>query len=127
MSWRPLLERKGNSPVKDWRTSFFYEYFYENNFAVPTVFAVRTEVDKLVKYPDNEQWLELYNVKADPYETNNLAWHKAHARRQGELEKEFNRLARKVEFRIPDYVDQAPAEAGYTRPKRPKRKKAQAQ
>ena len=124
MSWRPLLERKGNGPVKDWRTSFFYEYFYENNFPIPTVLAVRTDVDKLVKYPDHKQWIELYDLKSDPYETNNLASDKSHAKRQGELETEFQRLSKKVEFRVPDYADKEPAEGASQPARRPNRKKA---
>jgi hypothetical protein len=41
-SWRPLLEGR---PVA-WRKAWFYEYFRENNYAVPTVLAVRTEASK---------------------------------------------------------------------------------
>jgi arylsulfatase A-like enzyme len=124
LSWRRLLERKGTGPVKDWRTSFFYEYFYENNFPIPTVLAVRTEVDKLVKYPDHKQWLELYDVKSDPYETNNLASDKSHAKRQGELETEFQRLSKKMEYRVPDYADKEPAEGASQPARRQNRKKA---
>src|SRR6185436_6821439 len=47
-SWRPLLEYAagpgGSAPP--WRTAFFYEYFYERNFAIPTTLAVRTETAK---------------------------------------------------------------------------------
>jgi hypothetical protein len=104
-SWRPLLERKGSGPVPGWRTSFFYEYFFERNFAVPTIFAVRTESAKLIQYPGHTDWTEVFDVKADPYEMNNLATNAAQSNFRADLESEFDRQAKKVDFRIPDYAD----------------------
>ncbi|MGZ5544935.1 MAG: sulfatase/phosphatase domain-containing protein, partial [Limisphaerales bacterium] len=104
-SWRPLLIRKGIGVVANWRTSFFYEYFYERNFAVPTIFAVRTEAGKLIQYPGHTDWTEAFNLKADPYEMNNLATNAAQKNFRAELESEFERQAKKVDFRIPDYAD----------------------
>jgi len=67
-SWKPLLEGK---PV-EWRKAFFYEYFRERNFGAPTVFAVRTETAKLIRYPGHDEWTELFDLAADPCETRNL-------------------------------------------------------
>src|SRR2546421_10371286 len=57
-SWRPLLEgTAGNA----WRPVFFYEYFYENNFATPTITAIRSGDRKLVKYPGHDDWTEMFD------------------------------------------------------------------
>ena len=50
-SWKPLLD----GTVSDWRRSFFYCYYYESNYRTPTMMAVRTGTDKLVKYPGHER------------------------------------------------------------------------
>jgi arylsulfatase A-like enzyme len=69
-SLRPLLE--GRTPP-DWRTAFFYAYFKEARYDAPTVLAVRTATQKLVTYPGREDWTEVFDLRADPYETRNLA------------------------------------------------------
>ncbi len=66
-SLRPLLEGR----EEGWRSSFFYAYFYENGFRVPTVTAVRTEKAKLIRYPGHEEWTELFDLSADPFEIHN--------------------------------------------------------
>src|SRR5207247_3150575 len=44
-SCRPLLD--GTST--DWRHAFFYEYFYETGFAMPTTTSPRTDDPKLIE------------------------------------------------------------------------------
>jgi len=109
-SWKPLLE--GNPP--GWRKAFFYEYFREKNFGAPTVFAVRTEAAKLIKYPGHDEWTELFDLAADPYETRNLAKDPARKDLLDAMLAEFDRQAKAVDFRVPDYADRdepgAPAE-----------------
>jgi len=58
----------------EWRDSFLYMYFREN-FApgFPTVLAARGERYKYIHLPnDGEHLDELYDLKNDPYELNNL-------------------------------------------------------
>jgi arylsulfatase A-like enzyme len=104
-SWRPLLE--GNAAA-NWRTAFFYEYFYERNYAIPTVLAVRTDKAKLIKYPGHDDWTELFDLAADPYEIKNLASDPAAKDLRAKMQAEFDRQAKVVEFRIPDFADPLP-------------------
>jgi arylsulfatase A-like enzyme len=99
-SLRPLFD--GGTPP-DWRTAFFYEYFREGNFAAPTVLAVRTTTQKLITYPGHNDWTELFDLGADPYETNNLAT--ANGALATRLRTQMDGLARAAGFRWP---------AGYT-------------
>ncbi len=101
MSWRPLLEGK----PAGWRAAFFYEYFRENAFSTPTVTALRTRAAKLVKYPDHEDWTELFDLGADPFETKNLARDPAHKDLRERLEAEYAAQAKVVGFKIPDFAD----------------------
>jgi arylsulfatase A-like enzyme len=60
-------------PVKNWRTSFLSEYFMEKSFPrVPSWQAVRDDQWKYIHYPELNGGDELYNLKKDPYEMQNL-------------------------------------------------------
>lgn len=73
-SFKRLLE--GNST--GWRTSWLYEYNFENEFPyTPNVRAVRTADWKYIHYPNGDgqpdtEMAELYNLKSDPLEAHNL-------------------------------------------------------
>lgn len=101
-SWRPLLEEKKDA---DWRKAFFYCYFYERNFRIPTVTAVRTEQAKLIRYPDHPEWTEVFDLRTDPYEMKNLANDANRADLRRELEAEYDRQKQRIDFRIPDFAD----------------------
>lgn len=88
-SWKYLLE--GN--VTDWRKEYYYEYFSEKGFGSPHVRAIRTEHAKLIKYPNHEEWTELFDLTADPYEIKNLINDAAHAELKQKLESEFKKQA----------------------------------
>lgn len=103
-SWRPLLEQKTDAP---WRDAFFYCYFNERNFGAPMTTAVRTDTAKLIRYPGHNDWTELFDVKADPYETRNLIADPAHAALRKELESAYDREAVAIAFRVPDFADGA--------------------
>ncbi|MFT3855913.1 MAG: sulfatase [Ilumatobacteraceae bacterium] len=106
-SWAPLVEGK---PVS-WRTSFLYEYFYENNYNTPTIVALRTEKAKLVKYPGEEGWSELFDLTKDKSERHNLYNEPAAAKLKAQLTAEFKRQEKLVHFRIPSYADTAAVDA----------------
>ena len=71
-SWRPLLE--GSSPA-DWRSAWFYEYTIDTGVTnTPSITAMRSPSAKLILYPVNAAYTELFDLSADPFETNNLAF-----------------------------------------------------
>ena len=69
-SFLPQLEGK---PAKDWRTGLLYEYFWERNFPqTPTLHALRGDRYKYINYTGIWDTDELYDLKNDPDELNNL-------------------------------------------------------
>ncbi len=103
-SWRPLLTGKADN----WRRSFFYEYFWEQQKgSPPTHTAVRTMNAKLIKYPGHEEWTELFNLAADPYETKNLFNDPASAALRRELEAEYAKQREAVAYVVPAYAEDA--------------------
>jgi arylsulfatase A-like enzyme len=112
-SLRPLLE--GKPPREPWRKAFFYEYFWERRFDIPTTLAVRTPDAKLIRYPGHDDWTELYDLRSDPYETKNLARDPPHGGLLKRMQDEFDRQAKQVDFKVPDYAHErmpAPATRG---------------
>jgi N-acetylglucosamine-6-sulfatase len=77
-------------PVKNWRTSFLSEYFMEKNFPrVPSWQAVRDSQWKYIHYTELNGADELYDLKKDPYEMQNMV-HDAPAvlaEKKGQLDK----------------------------------------
>jgi len=106
-SWRPLLEAEAGG-VANWRTAFFYEYFFERGYSIPTVLAVRTDNAKLIKYHGHDEWTELFNLDADPNETKNLVNDPGSKEFLAAMQKEFDRQAKEVGFKIPEFADPAP-------------------
>jgi arylsulfatase A-like enzyme len=120
-SWKPILEEKS----ADWRESFFYCYFFEKGFAnVPMTTAVRTADAKLIKYPGHDEWTEVFDLKADPYEVKNLAADPAYAELRQRLEAEYAKQAKAVDFRVPDFADRPGADDDKGGKKKPGKKKA---
>ena len=69
MSIVPLLERTS----ADWRDRVFYEYYWEMDFPqTPTMFGVRTERYKYIRYHGIWDTNEFYDLIQDPNEMRNL-------------------------------------------------------
>jgi arylsulfatase A-like enzyme len=119
-SWKPLLEEKS----ADWRESFFYCYFHEKGFNAPLTTAVRTTHAKLIKYPGHDEWTELFDLTADPYELKNLAVDPAHSALRKQLEAEYDKQAKAIDFKIPDFADKPAADGDGAKKKAGKKKKA---
>jgi len=102
-SWRPLLEGK----PAEWRKSFFYEYFWEQQRGnpTPTLTAVRTTTAKLIKYRDHDEWTELFDLARDPFETRNLFNDPSAAALRRELEAAYERQRTAAGYVVPAFAE----------------------
>jgi arylsulfatase A-like enzyme len=79
-SFRAVLD--GDTP-KDWQQVFYYHFheFPEPDHHVARHFGVRTERHKLIRYyfPEDRREWELFDLKADPLELNNVVLDPAYA------------------------------------------------
>lgn len=68
-SFTPLFDRT----EVPWRDRVFYEYYWEMDFPqTPTMFGVRTDRYKYIRYHGIWDTNEFYDLETDPNETNNL-------------------------------------------------------
>ncbi len=98
-SWLSLLNGRPG------RKSFLYEYFQEadKRYKRPTVIAVRTKQWKYVTYPlDNSLTSELYDLRTDPEELDNLFGNPEYAHIKDQMRNELTRLQKKTGFRYPE-------------------------
>ncbi len=85
---------------KDWRKSFLYSYWVDLNYPqYPRTLAVRTGDWKLVTYPDTDELSELYHLKDDPAEMNNLINNPEYQDRAAKLQREIDRLAAETDYK----------------------------
>ena len=78
MSFASLLSRD----EVPWRDRVFYEYYWEHDFPqTPTMFGVRTERYKYIRYHRISDTNEFYDLATDPDETQNLIDAPEHAER----------------------------------------------
>ncbi|MFI3314134.1 MAG: sulfatase [Rikenellaceae bacterium] len=90
VSLLPLLE--GNHP-KDWRTSLYYHYYeYPAEHSVKRHYGVRTERYKLIHYYNDIDTWELFDLKKDPSEMNNIYGQPKTEKITAQLKSELNRL-----------------------------------
>lgn len=85
-SLRPLM----NGKAKNWRTEFICEHLYELTY-IPKSEGIRTERWKYFRYLDHPEVEELYDLKNDPSEINNLASKKKHQKRLKEFRSKLNK------------------------------------
>ena len=64
------LRQRAPELVADVRAGRFS---FADRSAAKMTSCVRTASAKLIRYPGHEEWTELFDLKADPYETKNLA------------------------------------------------------
>jgi arylsulfatase A-like enzyme len=90
MEGRSFLPLALGRRVPDWRRSFFFEYFAESGWGLPSLEAVRTADNWMyARYPD---WEQLYWMAEDPYQIRNLAANPKYAARKDALAAELRRL-----------------------------------
>jgi len=102
-SFLPLLQGH-NVP---WRKELLYEYYWERNFPqTPTIHALRTDQYKYIRYHGIWDIDELYDLKADPLESNNLIFSPQHAQIVREMNKRLFALLEATQgMQIPLYPD----------------------
>lgn len=104
-SLAPLVEDR----AADWRQSFLAEYFLDPEYPnTPTWVAVRSRSAKLVKYPGQDDWTELFDLSTDPYETDNLAKDADRRPLLEEMEGELESQIRLVNYHVPAHVPDIP-------------------
>lgn len=103
MSMAPLFKRHSHQ----WRKSIFYSYWMERTPSIPRMVAVRTKNFKLIRYPDINDIDEMYHLKNDPHEMNNIARQPGYAPEKAELTGELDRLMKETGYlaNVPDPGD----------------------
>ena len=90
-SFKGLAE--GSTDPAEWREATLYEYFWEFNFPhTPTTFAIRTNDYKLIQYHGIWDTDELYDIRTDPQEMNNLIEDRDHLGTVVELRRQLHAL-----------------------------------
>ena len=84
-SLKPILVNEGKTPA-DWRKAAYYHYYeYPAEHSVKRHYGIRTQDFKLIHfYNDIDEW-EMYDMKADPREMNNVFGKPEYAEKQKEL------------------------------------------
>lgn len=88
------------SQDKNWRESFMFEYYVDDAYpyAGPNMLAIKTEDYKLVDAFLDDDIDELYDLKNDPGEMNNLINHPDYVEIQEKLRKDLEALKRKYNY-----------------------------
>jgi len=90
----PLL--RGETP-DDWRKSMYYRYYeFPGAHSVHKHYGVRTHRYKLIHFHDLNEW-ELYDLKKDPHEVNNVYGKPEYREITAELKLEIVRLQKKYQ------------------------------
>lgn len=105
LSWKPLLSARP-AALSSWRDDFLYQYFWEAKFpSTPTLIAVRTPFAKLIRYPGHDDWTELFDLAADPFETRNLFADPAAASLRASLSARLDALLLETGYHVPPSAD----------------------
>ncbi|MFK7733523.1 MAG: sulfatase-like hydrolase/transferase [Pseudomonadales bacterium] len=85
-----------------WRDGFLYQYWQEtflrSTAKWPSMLGLRTDTHKLVTYPEHENWTQLFDLRNDPFETQNLAGYASHAVLMRSLCKQMEEMAQEVGY-----------------------------
>jgi|TARA_B110000240_G_scaffold175097_1_gene202058 arylsulfatase A-like enzyme len=101
MSLKPLFKKKN----EDWRNALYYHYYeYPGIHMVKRHFGIRTERYKLIHfYYDVDDW-ELYDLKEDPNELNNVYGHAEYIEVQKTMHKRLEEL--RIQYQDSDSLNE---------------------
>ena len=93
---QPVFASGGKAP-EDWRTGVYYHYYeYPSWHSVKRHYGIRTSDYKLIHfYNDVDEW-ELYDMRRDPSEMNNVYNDPAYAKVRAELHEQLKNLQKEV-------------------------------
>jgi arylsulfatase A-like enzyme len=81
--------------MQAWRSEIFCEELWDHP-EIPRSECVRTERWKYIQYPGHPEYVELFDLAADPDEKRNLAGDPGHARVLAELRERCSRTIREL-------------------------------
>jgi len=101
----PIMQGKSMVPLfngtgaKDWRDAFLFTYWRDLIPTIPRIVAVRTDRYMYATYPDIDDENELYDLKSDPFEMNNLAGNPACAEVEKKMLQKLEQLKKETGYR----------------------------
>jgi len=96
---RSLKSLFAGQPPDDWRKSWYYRYYhYPNEHGTEPHYGVRTERYKLIYFHRINQW-ELFDLKTDPKELQNIVADRANTQLVADLKTELARLRNELDDR----------------------------
>ena len=95
-----MLKLFDEQPDQNWRESFMFEYFVDDAYpyAGPNMLAIKTEQYKLVDAFLEDDIDELYDLKKDPGEMNNLINNEEYNEVENKLRKDLEKLKVKYKY-----------------------------
>ncbi len=88
----PILKNQKITP----RDYFWYEQHFGYEGKIPKVQGIIGKRYKYVKYYEQPEYISLFDLKKDPYETKNLLYDKTYAKLIPELEAKYNAMKAEV-------------------------------
>ena len=100
ISLKPLLDGK----QINFRKSVFHEYYVDLVHSIPRTLCIRTKDFKYITYPDLDDIDEMYDLKHDPHEMENVSQNPKYAAKKNELKAELKKQMKETGYRaeVPD-------------------------
>ncbi len=95
-SFKAILE--GKNPT-DWRQELLYTYYGRGAHNVASHYGIRTDRYKLIHFQKTDEW-ELYDLKKDSDEMNNLYSNPEHKTKAEEMKKSLKGLLKKYDVQV---------------------------